>query len=83
MIFPPLTEDELEFVRQAGRDPDDECYVLAMRTMMDGWVPALIYGDVKWTQRFVKEMDRHMDQPDLVRLKAMYVWTLNNPPKRR
>ena len=83
MIFPPLTEDELEFVRQAGRDPDDESYVLAMRTTIKGWGPALYYGDIEWTQRFIKEMERHRSEPDLVRLKALYVWTLANPPKRQ
>jgi hypothetical protein len=80
--FPELTEREVEFLRRAGKEPSDECFVLSMRITMKGWAPAIFYGDVKWTKRFLKKMKPLEKQPDLVRLKALYVWTLNNPPKR-
>jgi hypothetical protein len=82
MNFTELTEQELEFLRRAGKDPTDECYVLSMRITMKGWVPATIYSDFKWMKRCLKKMKLLEKQPDLVRLKALYVWTLNNPPKR-
>jgi hypothetical protein len=80
--FPELTEQELEFLRREGKEPTDECFVLSMRITIKGWVPAIFYRDDKWMKRFLKKMKPLEKQPDLVRLKTMYVWTLNNPPKR-
>jgi len=81
MNFPELTEGEVEFLRRAGKEPTDEAYVLSMRITMKGMVPATLY-DPKWLKRLARKNKRLQDQPDLVRLKALYVWTLNNPPKR-
>jgi hypothetical protein len=81
MNFPPLTAGELEFLTQVGKDPADECYVLALRTVKAGWLPAIRYDDFKWMKRCIRQMERLETQSPLVRLKALYVWTLANPPK--
>lgn len=80
MNFPELTEVELEFLERAGMDPDNECCVLSTRITMYGIAPAMMY-DPEWFIRLARENKRLEAQPDLVRLKALYVWMLANPPK--
>lgn len=82
MNFPELTADEQEFLRRAGKEATEE-NVLGMRIAIEGMAAAIAYGDIKWIKRHNRKMKSLENQPQLARLKALYGWVLNNPPKYR